>query len=167
MQEGLLTAMNVRTRLSRIVTWISTMILFLVCVVWWMSTQWLIVVSGQSNTVMINCPYVSNFRNYGTGLYFDPVNRAADHDVSLLDRNLFYQFDGFRYTGRIRISTIAIAPAIAALAFSLIARTARLSGSCQSCGYNLTGNVSGQCPECGTEICRPGQPEDHSHGLAR
>ncbi len=22
---------------------------------------------------------------------------------------------------------------------------------CQSCGYNLTGNVSGVCPECGTE----------------
>lgn len=24
--------------------------------------------------------------------------------------------------------------------------------SCQSCGYNLTGNISGQCPECGNEI---------------
>ncbi|GMU22302.1 MAG: hypothetical protein AMXMBFR13_23880 [Phycisphaerae bacterium] len=23
-------------------------------------------------------------------------------------------------------------------------------GSCQACGYNLTGNVSGTCPECGT-----------------
>lgn len=23
-------------------------------------------------------------------------------------------------------------------------------GHCQSCGYNLTGNVSGYCPECGT-----------------
>jgi predicted amidophosphoribosyltransferase len=22
-------------------------------------------------------------------------------------------------------------------------------GHCQSCGYNLTGNVSGICPECG------------------
>ncbi|MBI5764999.1 MAG: hypothetical protein HZA51_15895 [Planctomycetes bacterium] len=25
-------------------------------------------------------------------------------------------------------------------------------GSCQSCGYNLTGNVSGRCPECGTDV---------------
>ncbi len=25
-------------------------------------------------------------------------------------------------------------------------------GHCQSCGYNLTGNVSGKCPECGTSI---------------
>jgi hypothetical protein len=25
-------------------------------------------------------------------------------------------------------------------------------GHCQSCDYNLTGNVSGICPECGTPI---------------
>ena len=25
-------------------------------------------------------------------------------------------------------------------------------GFCESCGYNLTGNVSGRCPECGTPI---------------
>ena len=25
-------------------------------------------------------------------------------------------------------------------------------GHCQTCGYNLTGNVSGVCPECGTPI---------------
>ena len=26
------------------------------------------------------------------------------------------------------------------------------TGHCQTCGYNLTGNVSGVCPECGTKI---------------
>ena len=25
-------------------------------------------------------------------------------------------------------------------------------GRCQSCGYDLTGNVSGTCPECGTAV---------------
>ena len=25
-------------------------------------------------------------------------------------------------------------------------------GHCQSCGYNLTGNVSGRCPECGEPV---------------
>ncbi len=25
-------------------------------------------------------------------------------------------------------------------------------GHCQTCGYNLTGNVSGVCPECGTGV---------------
>ena len=25
-------------------------------------------------------------------------------------------------------------------------------GHCQTCGYNLTGNISGRCPECGTAI---------------
>ncbi len=25
-------------------------------------------------------------------------------------------------------------------------------GHCQTCGYNLTGNVSGVCPECGTPV---------------
>jgi hypothetical protein len=30
-------------------------------------------------------------------------------------------------------------------------------GHCQSCGYNLTGNVSGKCPECGTGV--GGKPE--------
>ena len=34
-------------------------------------------------------------------------------------------------------------------------------GHCQTCGYNLTGNVSGICPECGTPVpqradARPG-----------
>ena len=29
-----------------------------------------------------------------------------------------------------------------------------LKGHCQTCGYNLTGNVSGRCPECG-EACKP------------
>jgi len=28
----------------------------------------------------------------------------------------------------------------------------RLSGHCQECGYNLTGNVSGRCPECGEPV---------------
>ena len=26
------------------------------------------------------------------------------------------------------------------------------AGHCQTCGYNLTGNVSGRCPECGTLV---------------
>ncbi len=29
------------------------------------------------------------------------------------------------------------------------------SGHCQSCGYNLTGNVSGRCPECGQSMSAP------------
>ncbi len=28
----------------------------------------------------------------------------------------------------------------------------RMSGHCQQCGYNLTGNVSGRCPECGETV---------------
>lgn len=28
-------------------------------------------------------------------------------------------------------------------------------GHCQSCGYNLTGNVSGRCPECGQSMSAP------------
>jgi hypothetical protein len=35
-------------------------------------------------------------------------------------------------------------------------------GHCQTCGYNLTGNVSGVCPECGTNVTRSktDQPPD-------
>jgi len=25
-------------------------------------------------------------------------------------------------------------------------------GRCQTCGYDLTGNVSGRCPECGAPV---------------
>lgn len=28
-------------------------------------------------------------------------------------------------------------------------------GHCQTCGYDLTGNLSGVCPECGTEVEKP------------
>ncbi len=28
-------------------------------------------------------------------------------------------------------------------------------GHCESCGYDLTGNVSGRCPECGTPVKAP------------
>ena len=33
-------------------------------------------------------------------------------------------------------------------------------GHCQSCGYDLTGNVSGVCPECGQKVA----PMSHSEG---
>jgi len=28
----------------------------------------------------------------------------------------------------------------------------RRDGTCERCGYNLTGNISGRCPECGRRI---------------
>ncbi len=31
------------------------------------------------------------------------------------------------------------------------------AGHCQTCGYNLTGNVSGRCPECGTTVKAEGE----------
>jgi hypothetical protein len=37
-----------------------------------------------------------------------------------------------------------------------LTRPRRAPGTCQMCGYNLTGNVSGRCPECGTTV--PGGP---------
>lgn len=33
-----------------------------------------------------------------------------------------------------------------------LGRRRHLSGHCQKCGYDLTGNVSGRCPECGTAV---------------
>lgn len=34
------------------------------------------------------------------------------------------------------------------------------AGQCQTCGYNLTGNVSGICPECGNKIITPTEPSN-------
>jgi hypothetical protein len=36
--------------------------------------------------------------------------------------------------------------------YRVLRRRRAPSGHCQTCGYNLTGNVSGICPECGTPI---------------
>ena len=42
---------------------------------------------------------------------------------------------------------------IPTILFWLVDRYRRIPvGHCQSCGYNLTGNVSGRCPECGETI---------------
>ena len=38
----------------------------------------------------------------------------------------------------------------------------RREGLCQTCGYNLTGNVSGVCPECGTRIAHLADSPDHA-----
>ena len=43
------------------------------------------------------------------------------------------------------------------ISFSMLRRLRRARpGCCNSCGYNLTGNVSGRCPECGTAISGDG-----------
>lgn len=39
----------------------------------------------------------------------------------------------------------------------------RPSGFCETCGYNLTGNVSGVCPECGTLIAHESTRIDTNH----
>jgi hypothetical protein len=48
---------------------------------------------------------------------------------------------------------------VSALMFAYAARRCRRPavGCCQSCGYNLTGNVSGRCPECGTDPAKAGR----------
>ncbi len=41
---------------------------------------------------------------------------------------------------------------VAAAAALLRLSPVKPPGSCQKCGYDLTGNVSGVCPECGTGV---------------
>ena len=36
-------------------------------------------------------------------------------------------------------------------------------GHCQTCGYELTGNVSGRCPECGSSLAGPRYAEPPGH----
>ncbi|MBN1513453.1 MAG: hypothetical protein JXB13_15665 [Phycisphaerae bacterium] len=36
-------------------------------------------------------------------------------------------------------------------------------GNCQSCGYDLTGNVTGVCPECGEVVARTAAGGDRQH----
>ena len=57
--------------------------------------------------------------------------------------------DGTPPTFLVGYKVWAVAHCVAALAF-WIPLVRRDRGTCQSCGYNLTGNVSGVCPECGT-----------------
>ena len=38
------------------------------------------------------------------------------------------------------------------LCLSIVSARCRRPGHCQSCGYNLKGNLSGVCPECGTGV---------------
>lgn len=51
-------------------------------------------------------------------------------------------------------------PATAAL-LTWLKRRKHDAGLCESCGYDLTGNVSGTCPECGQTLNSHG-PRDHS-----
>jgi hypothetical protein len=60
------------------------------------------------------------------------------------------------------------APALACLAILCVGplgrairgRRRRLRGRCESCNYDLTGNMSGVCPECGVAIKRLNSPEE-------
>jgi hypothetical protein len=44
------------------------------------------------------------------------------------------------------------AMSVPALRYFTRFRRMHSSGSCSTCGYNLTGNTSGVCPECGTPV---------------
>ncbi len=41
---------------------------------------------------------------------------------------------------------------LVAIPFQIARRRRPPPNHCQSCGYNLTGNVSGVCPECGESV---------------
>ena len=54
------------------------------------------------------------------------------------------------------VACYALAGAVAQrLLERIIYRPRPKRGLCQTCGYDLTGNVSGVCPECGVEVDRP------------
>jgi len=40
-------------------------------------------------------------------------------------------------------------------------------GHCQSCGYNLTGNVSGRCSECGTDVNHQSKQDEEDRRRVR
>lgn len=57
------------------------------------------------------------------------------------------------------VGLVTPAVVLAGIAFVVIVAWLRRreypEGACQTCGYNLSGNVSGICPECGTPIPAP------------
>ena len=42
--------------------------------------------------------------------------------------------------------------ALATVVAGMIHHEPNPPGTCQQCGYNLTGNISGVCPECGRRV---------------
>ena len=57
---------------------------------------------------------------------------------------------GFRWVDRLALPMFLPLVAAAAVTATLCWQDRRPpKGHCQTCGYDLTGNVSGPCPECG------------------
>ena len=101
----------------------------------------------------------SNYRSFVRyGDYTDGFHLAVrntwdvtnDLDIVFMLRPNFYRAATVAY---LYIPLWPIYVPIIAVAAFMWWRDRRIpKGHCQTCGYNLTGNVSGICPECGTKL---------------
>ena len=134
--------------------------IWIVCIVW--GIQYYMVLNGQGTLITcvegtvqytevpISTPPYKGGKNYRVVYMWSPSRTEALH------RRFGFVMPGVRnkplYIFRMPLWILLLSVVTPTFMLFLYERKARREGHCQSCNYNLTGNVSGICPECGTKI---------------
>ena len=114
----------------------------------------------RTKNVINSCSNSFGLRALDSYAYVESLILLLDYDGSRHPPGVLIQFDppGKLYSLCVAwwlIALVVLPLGLLPLAFSILrliqSRHRKLSGHCNGCGYDLTGNVSGCCPECGRE----------------
>jgi hypothetical protein len=160
--------MRRRPRTRRVLKWVGTVACVLVFTAWALSTKWSLAYVGQPVCldVIRGGVTVDRFRALDMAM-FNPCRQGywRVRTLSRIDPPVWSPSLGIwhaRFHGRVSAFILPLWIPLALLATPTIIlwchdRRRIPSGHCQTCGYDLTGNVSGICPECGTPVKREGK----------
>ncbi|HEY8749907.1 MAG TPA: hypothetical protein VIM11_18125 [Tepidisphaeraceae bacterium] len=90
--------------------------------------------------------------------FFNTADFNWSGDPWILFRTIPYAPSGHGIMLVVQYRLLAMVFAVLPMVWLFTRRRKRRTGTCEMCGYDLTGNASGVCPECGAAIGLPDDP---------